>query len=147
MSLTTDPNDPNLNVKSEGGQNKTYLVLSDEELAKGFVRPVRDSYIHRGIRPKYPVRVLTDEESVRHEGRDYVGFEPYPESEAPVTGRYWTAKQMTSGCGSLTTMGRKLAETYASDPEFYGATFCVKCNAHFPVEEFVWEGTDERVGS
>jgi hypothetical protein len=28
------------------GQQKGYVVLSDEERAKGFVRPVRDSYRH-----------------------------------------------------------------------------------------------------
>lgn len=28
------------------GQQKGYVVLSEEERAKGFVRPVRDSYIH-----------------------------------------------------------------------------------------------------
>lgn len=41
-------------------------------------------------------------------------------------------------CGTTTTMGRKLAETYARDPRFYGATFCVACNAHRPLAEFVW---------
>lgn len=30
----------------ENGQQKGYVVLSDEERAKGFVRPVRDSYVH-----------------------------------------------------------------------------------------------------
>jgi len=29
------------------GQQKAYVVLSDEERAKGFVRPVRQSYIHQ----------------------------------------------------------------------------------------------------
>lgn len=29
-----------------GGQQKAYVVLSEEERAKGFVRPVRNSYIH-----------------------------------------------------------------------------------------------------
>lgn len=43
------------------------------------------------------------------------------------------------GCGALTIMGQKLSETYARDPSFYGATFCVRCNAHFPVGEFVWK--------
>lgn len=44
---TSDRNDPELNVpESEGKQNKKYLVLSEEERAKGFVRPVRRSYIH-----------------------------------------------------------------------------------------------------
>lgn len=28
------------------GQQKGYVVLSDEERAKGFVRPVRESYVH-----------------------------------------------------------------------------------------------------
>lgn len=49
MTLTTDPNDPRLErgVDEEPReQNKVYLVLSDEEKAKGFVRPVRKSYIH-----------------------------------------------------------------------------------------------------
>jgi len=49
MSLTTDPNDPRLvhSVDSEPRQqNDTYLVLSEEERSKGFVRPFRDTYIH-----------------------------------------------------------------------------------------------------
>jgi|SRR5882724_3835793 len=54
-------------------------------------------------------------------------------------------------CGTTTTMGRALAETYARDPKFYGATFCCYCNNHFPllidgVKQFVWAGTDEAVG-
>lgn len=31
----------------EDGQQKGYVVLSEEERAKGFVRPVRTRYIHR----------------------------------------------------------------------------------------------------
>lgn len=50
-------------------------------------------------------------------------------------------------CGTVTKMGRALSETYARDPTFYGATFCVTCNAHFPVAEFVWTADGERVGS
>jgi hypothetical protein len=47
MSLTTDPKAEGVNSpKGPGQQNKTYLVLSDEERAKGFVRPVRTSYVH-----------------------------------------------------------------------------------------------------
>lgn len=41
-------------------------------------------------------------------------------------------------CGTVTTMGHKIAETYARDPYFYGATFCVRCNVHKPLAEFVW---------
>lgn len=47
MPLTTDRNDPNLNVIRPDGQQDTYLVLSEEERAKGFVRPVRTKYIHK----------------------------------------------------------------------------------------------------
>jgi len=50
MSLTTDPNDPKLTRYTEpekpGPQAEVYLVLSEEERAKGFVRPVRRSYTH-----------------------------------------------------------------------------------------------------
>lgn len=46
-------------------------------------------------------------------------------------------------CGTTTTMGRKLAETYARDPHFYGATFCVKCNVHRPLSEFTWQPDGE----
>jgi len=47
MALTTDQNDPQLKERRGDGQQAVYLVLSEEELAKGFVRPVRRSYIHR----------------------------------------------------------------------------------------------------
>jgi hypothetical protein len=100
MSITTDPNDPNLDRKrfGEEGQQKTYLVLSEDERAKGFVRPVRRSYTH-------------------------------------------------DKCRASTRMGLALCETYARDPKFYGGTFCVHCNTHFPVAEFVWDEDGARVGS
>jgi len=50
-------------------------------------------------------------------------------------------------CGSVTTMGPAIAETYARDPKFYGSTYCCQCSMHRPVSEFVWEGTLEAVGS
>lgn len=50
-------------------------------------------------------------------------------------------------CGTTTMMGRALSETYARNPHFYGATFCVKCNAHYPVAEFVWTADGVEVGS
>lgn len=46
MSLTTDPKDEGLNITQPDGQQASYLVLSEEERAKGFVRPVRQNYIH-----------------------------------------------------------------------------------------------------
>ena len=100
MSTTSDPNDPNLHVIEDSGMQKSYLVLSDEERAKGFVRPVRRTYIH-------------------------------------------------DKCSTATTMGTALAETYARDPHFYGATYCSYCGTHFPVGEhgqFAWED-GARVGT
>lgn len=82
----------------DNGQQKGYVVLSQEERDKGFVRPVRTQYIH-------------------------------------------------VKCGVETTMALPIAETYARVPEFYSGTFCVGCKEHFPVDEFLWSNTDEKVGS
>lgn len=46
MPLTTDPNDPGLRKIEPSGMQETYLILSDEERAKGFIRPLRRSYKH-----------------------------------------------------------------------------------------------------
>jgi hypothetical protein len=49
-----------------------------------------------------------------------------------------TYKHNTPACTSVTTMGVELAETYARDPSFYGATYCCGCRMHRPVTEFTW---------
>jgi hypothetical protein len=134
----------------ENGQHTSYWILSEEERAKGFVRPVRRYYKHVGSGgPTHPTRPLTDEEHQRYDRFNYVLFEPYPKSESPVVGNYWTQERLdkANGCGSVTTMSVVIAETWARDPKFYRATFCYKCGVHLPVSEFVWEGTDERLGS
>lgn len=131
------------------GQQKGYVILCDDERAKGFVRPVRNKYIHVGDRPKYPTRDLTPEERLRYPDESYVKFEAYPEGGSS-TGRFWTDKALKSGCGAVTSMGQKLAETYARFPSFYSGTFCCACGNHFPVGidgEFVWDGTNEKVGT
>jgi hypothetical protein len=98
--LTTDPRDPRLGHgpnEEPVAQNEAYLVLSEEELAKGFVRPVRLSYWH-------------------------------------------------TTCGTITTMNRTIAETYARQPGFYGSTYCVRCGMHRPVGvegEFYWCDPDD----
>lgn len=46
MSTTDDPTDPGINQPGPDGQNKAYIILSEEERAKGYVRPVRRSYKH-----------------------------------------------------------------------------------------------------
>lgn len=60
----------------------------------------------------------------------------------PVRQRYRHTK-----CGTVTTMGLALAETYARDPKFYGGTFCCGCGTHYPVAEFTWEPDGSVVGS
>jgi hypothetical protein len=88
-------------IDPRNGQQRGYVVLAEEERAKGFVRPVRLSYKH-----------LT--------------------------------------CGGVTKMAQTIAETVARDPEFYSGTFCCACRSHFPIGadgEFVWEGTNEKVGT
>jgi hypothetical protein len=110
VGLTTDRNDKRLR-RGRGvdtvpiPQHDTYLVLSEEELAKGFVRPVQQQYVH---------------------------------------------STTLGGCGAVTHMGLALSETYARDPGFYYATYCVGCNMHKAVGangEFIWDGTDELVGT
>lgn len=52
-------------------------------------------------------------------------------------------------CGAVTYMAAAIAETYARDPRFYGATFCSVCGTHRPVGEhgeFVWIERDGRDG-
>jgi hypothetical protein len=61
--------------------------------------------------------------------------------------RPYRDKYLHAKCGTVTTMGRSLSETYARDPAFYGSTFCVNCNAHYPVSEFVWTADGAQVGS
>lgn len=103
---TTDGQPPELPVDEASapkpvgpdGQHRSYWVLSEAERAKGFVRSVRTTYLHKP-------------------------------------------------CGTTTTMGRALAETYAREPSFYSHTFCVRCGGHRPVAEFTWDGTEEVVGS
>jgi hypothetical protein len=155
MSLTTDPNDPDIKRGAPDTapvpQNEKYLVLSQEEIAKGFVRPFRDTYVHVGERPKHPLRDLTDEEREGHGKYGYVKYEPYPQPNpdgSSAVGRYWTQPQLDAKvCGGVTKMGYELSATYARDPGFYGATYCVRCQMHRPVREFVWDGTEDRVGS
>jgi len=149
--LTDDKDHPGIDKPKDDDpskQNEAYLILSEEERAKGFVRPVRLKYLHVGIRPKHPIRDLTNEEKERFDGYGYVKYEEYPDSDSSAVGRYWSEEQLTSGCGgALTVMAQELGETYARDPSFYGATWCVACEGHHPVSEFVWDGTDEIVGS
>lgn len=117
MSLTTDPNDACLREIEPSGMQKCYLVLSEEERAKGFVRPLRRSYKHVG-------------RTVTLEGADGTTFE-----------------QFVPACGATTHMGLALCETFARQPSFYGATYCCHCGTHLPVAEFRWSEDGEVLGT
>lgn len=163
--LTSDPKDLRLveGQKNETGQHEIYLVLSEEERAKGFVRPLRSSYVHVGKKMRYVgIDRMLDEVEQKEMQKKYPRPEPYVailningSDGKHLGGAYvtqkefdaWKTDKLIGGCNNITTMGGALAETYARDPKFYGATFCCHCNKHLPVDEFVWEGTNEILGS
>jgi hypothetical protein len=158
LTLCTTTGEPVDKVRAEQtertGQHKSYIVLCPDERAQGFVRPYRDRYKHvgRAICGKYlhmegnqtlggRIDVCTMEPE--HAGECIV-FQSLSQPEAAAA----QAKGLLSvGCGTVTTMGLALSETYARDPEFYGATFCTGCNKHLPVVEFVWTADGKIVGS
>lgn len=148
-SLTTNRNDPDLKVVEPSGMNKKYLVLPEEERAKGFIRPFRNKYQHIGLKPKFPLKDLTKKQKELFGDVGYVKYEKYPKGyHGSALGKYWTQEELdTKGCGVETVMGEALSETYARNPHFYGFTFCVGCRKHLPIKEFIWSADGEEVGS
>lgn len=62
------------------------------------------------------------------------------ESGKPAFKQPWRNKYRHLKCGAVTMMrGDDLTLTYATNPHYYGATFCVGCHTHLPLNEFVWE--------
>ena len=140
-------------VDPSTGQQRGYVVLTPEERAKGFVRPVRTKYVHAG---KEMCGVILGDwhdssnlygdgakticgGAVGHDGEHgHAGDQKvFVATAAEIerlrrTGRY-------KGCGAVTWMGNALAETYARQPDFYSGTFCATCRKHFHLDEFEWE--------
>lgn len=143
--------DDNSHTEDRGdGQQKGYVILTPAERAKGFVRPVRQSYRHVGPPAPANLRDLTPEEREQYDKYAYVKYESYELPRGSVVGKFWTQRDLDrlgKGCGQTTTMATSIAETFARDPGFYSGGFCCTCGAHFPNAEFVWDGTDERVGT
>src|SRR5579884_264739 len=77
--------------------------------------------------------------------KDYVVLCPNERAKGFVRPVRRTYRHLT--CNTTTSMGLALAETYARDPGFYSGTFCCSCRSHFPLDEFVWEGTNEKLGT
>ena len=46
MSLKDNRDELDITIDPSTGMQKDYLILSEDERAKGFVRPIRDSYLH-----------------------------------------------------------------------------------------------------
>jgi len=162
MSLTTDPNSPCINTpKGEGQQNECYLILSEEERAKGFIRPYRNQYIHIGKNIKSHwksiYRILNEEEKNEHKEKYVAIMTVLTDEEGNFKGGAyvtqeqldkWKKGEQDGGCGGKTIMAREIAETYARNPSFYGATWCMNCKKHIDVNEFIWDDkSGETVGS
>lgn len=122
MGLTSDRSDPRLTHGADTEpteQAEAYLVLSVEDRKKGFVRPMRKTYVHTFMKDGSPVPLVLTNKDLPNMG----------------------------GCGAATTMATAIAETYAARPNYYAATYCVGCRMHLPVREFHWDGSNEVVGS
>lgn len=153
MSLTNNPKEARESgIDPATGMQNKYAVLSEDERAKGYVRPVRYEYKHVGSPAPANLRDLTDDERETYTAAGYAKFEEYPEGSV-ARGRFWKQSDLdrvNAGCGAVTWMNEALAQTYARQPDYYTGTYCARCRAHFPVGpkgEFVWDGTDERVGT
>lgn len=59
------PEDRSHTTLKDNGQQRDYVVLTPEERAKGFVKPLRMSYVHTGVAVPPNLRDLTDEERKR----------------------------------------------------------------------------------
>lgn len=159
MSLTTDPNNPKLGRgidKNQVPQNEVYLVLSEDEISKGFIRPVRTSYVHIGKKIKGVPESLSKDDIEKYKDEDWVAFAKNPDYPAidSYTGTYLTKNDvdtfdngLVGGCGAVTVMNQTISETYARNPKFYGSTYCMGCKKHLDVNEFIWDKTNEKVGS
>lgn len=118
---------------------KVLIDLTEDERFKGFVRKAHQTYTHVGRHPKYPLRDLTPEEQEAFGGYGYTKFEIYPDEDSPVTGRFWTEKELaSSGCGTVTKVALEDAEIHARNPRFHRDLHCQHCGKLMVVEEFVW---------
>lgn len=50
-------------------------------------------------------------------------------------------------CGKDTMLAIALAQGFAGDLSFLREAYCTTCGKHFPVSDFLWEETEEEVGS
>jgi hypothetical protein len=137
-------------VAPENCQNSTKVEAekaTPEEVHLEDALKLPDSWAH-------PETCLTDGSPVTPDHRDitasgqqkaYIVLTPSERSKGYV--RPYRNSYVHTVCGGVTTMGSSIAETYARDPSFYSGTFCCACAKHFPLTEFVWEGTSEQVGS
>lgn len=92
MGLTSDPNDPRLTHGSDtepAGQAEVYLVLSAEERAKGFVRPVRRTYVHDICGAVTTMNLALSETYARSPGFYGATFCVHCQMHRPVSEFHW----------------------------------------------------------
>lgn len=146
---------PNSATRPDGQHVDHWVMCPGEIIKAGFKRPVRLKYQHVGSPgPVFPLRDLTPEQKAMLGETDWIKFEPYPQGyRGSALGRYWSQADLDKvrkGCGTVTSMPQAIAETYAASPGYYGSTFCCGCGKYLPVGErgeFVWDGTNDRVGT
>lgn len=93
--------------------------------------------------PVADVRAGQTNDTGQHEG--YIVLCPNERAKGFV--RPYRDQYKHTVCGGVTSMGLALSGTYARDPTFYSHTFCVRCNKHLPVAEFVWTADGLVLGS
>lgn len=140
------------------GLQKDYVVLSEEERKRGFVRPFRDSYRHVGRQVCGRIRQLPHAPESRPGENLHICImapghewpcEVWKACDDPNARHRALHDNRLGGCGKITIMSRPIAETYARDPFFYVGTFCVHCRIHLPVGElgeFTWYEMDGTEG-
>ncbi len=135
----------------EEARNLASILLKQANLAEDWKREERIKNIPPPDRSKRCMLSgnpeTPDHRELRSDGmqKDYVVLCPDERAKGFVRPVRRTYRHKV--CNSITTIGIALAETYARDPGFYSGTFCVHCGTHRPLDEFVWEGTTEQVGS
>lgn len=93
--ITDDPNDPRLTRGADTApvpQADAYLVLSEQERAAGFVRPVRRSYVHTTCGVATTMGQAIAETYARDPGFydfGFLGFEPWGEPRCESCRQPW----------------------------------------------------------
>jgi len=142
-------NHPDLRPDAEGFGHIVFSVEEARNLANLLLSKSADAVVERGdiktTFTNHSRRMWSEPETPEHREidpstgmqKDYVVLCPNERAKGFVKPVRRSYRHKT--CGSVTTIGLALSETYARDPYFYSGTTCVNCHAHFPLDQFNWE--------